>query len=207
MVTDPKILILDEPTTGLDSLNAENVVRALREMADQNKIVVTTIHQPSVDVLKLFDSILILHEGKKVYMGPFAGIRDFFSQNHIEIPMFSNPVEFLLNVLNLNENSCQILQEQVSKEFINIYNKEMIQNMDNVIKKNQSEKFVSQMDDNSELVRKMVAEGKARKLDSLAAFATLFEQEQKIFFRNKKGLKVRVSMAFSQIIFAAILYW
>ena len=89
MVTDPKILILDEPTTGLDSLNAENVVRALREMADQNKIVVTTIHQPSVDVLKLFDSILILHEGKKVYMGPFGGIRDFFGQNHIEIPMFS----------------------------------------------------------------------------------------------------------------------
>jgi len=44
MVTDPKILILDEPTTGLDSLNAENVVKALREMADQNKIVVTTIH-------------------------------------------------------------------------------------------------------------------------------------------------------------------
>jgi len=63
------------------------------------------------------------------------------------------------------------------------------------------------MDDNSELVRRMVAEGKARKLDSLGAFATLFEQEQKIFFRNKKGLKVRVSMAFSQIIFAAILYW
>jgi len=53
------------------------------------------------------------------------------------------------------------------------------------------------MDDNSELVRRMIAEGKARKLDSLAAFATLFEQEQKIFFRNKKGLKVRVSMAFS----------
>ena len=111
MVTDPKILILDEPTTGLDSLNAENVVKALRNMADDNKIVITTIHQPSVDVLKMFDKILILHEGKKVYMGSFEGIRTFFAENNIEIPMFSNPVEFLLNVLNLNENSCQILQE------------------------------------------------------------------------------------------------
>jgi ATP-binding cassette subfamily G (WHITE) protein 1 len=111
MVTDPKILILDEPTTGLDSLNAENVVKALREMADDNKIVMTTIHQPSVDVLKMFDKVLILHEGKKVYMGSFEGIRPFFKSHNIEIPMFSNPVEFLLNVLNLNENSCQILQE------------------------------------------------------------------------------------------------
>ena len=89
-----------------------------------------------MDVLKVFDAILILHEGRKVYMGPFSGIRDFFQNSSIEIPMFSNPVEFLLNVLNLNENSCQILQEQVSKEFINIYNKDMIVNMDNVIKKN-----------------------------------------------------------------------
>ena len=63
------------------------------------------------------------------------------------------------------------------------------------------------MDDNSTLVRKMVAEGKARKLNSLGAFTTLFEQEQKIFFRNKQGLKVRIAMAFSQCIFAAILYW
>ena len=73
-------------------------------------------------------------------------------------------MEFLLNVLNLNENSCQILQEQVSKEFVNIYNKDMIQNMENVIKKNQEEKFLSQMDDNSELVRRMVKEGQKNKL-------------------------------------------
>ncbi len=86
MVTDPKILILDEPTTGLDSLNAENVVKALRKMADENKIVITTIHQPSVDVLKMFDIVLILHEGKKVYMGSFEGIRSFFESHKIEIP-------------------------------------------------------------------------------------------------------------------------
>lgn len=207
MVTDPKILILDEPTTGLDSLNAENVIKALRETADQNKIVITTIHQPSVDILKQFDVILILHEGKRVFMGPFSGIRDFFQQGNIEIPMFSNPVEFLLNVLNLNENSCQILQEQVSKEFANIYNKDVIISMENVIKKNQAEKFSSQMDTNTELVGRMVAEGKARKLSSLSAFLCLFELEQKLFFRNKKGLKVRVSMAISQTLFAAVLYW
>lgn len=109
MVTDPKILILDEPTTGLDSLNAENVVRTLREMADENKIVIATIHQPSVEVLQMFDQVLLLHEGKKVYMGSFSGMRPFFAENSIYIPMYSNPVEFLLNVLNLNENTCQIL--------------------------------------------------------------------------------------------------
>ena len=63
------------------------------------------------------------------------------------------------------------------------------------------------MDDSSALVARMVKEGKDRKLGSFRAFATLFEKEQKIFFRNKEGLRIRASMAFSQTIFAAILYY
>jgi hypothetical protein len=79
--------------------------------------------------------------------------------------------------------------------------------MANVISSNQKEEFVSQMEDNTSLVKKMVAEGKSRKLSNFRAFTTLFDQEQKIFFRDKEGLRVRASMAVSQSAFAAILYW
>jgi hypothetical protein len=83
----------------------------------------------------------------------------------------------------------------------------MIDNMDNLIKKNQKEEFVSIMEDNSSLVRQMIEEGKSRKLGNFEAFTTLYQKEQTIFFRNKEGLRVRISMAISQSLFAAILYW
>lgn len=44
LVTEPNILFLDEPTTGLDSVNAEDVVTCMKQLAEKNKIVISTIH-------------------------------------------------------------------------------------------------------------------------------------------------------------------
>lgn len=63
------------------------------------------------------------------------------------------------------------------------------------------------MEENSSLVKRMVSEGKARKMNSFRAFVALFEKEQRIFLRDKSGFLVRISMVFSMIMFAAILYW
>jgi len=44
LIVDPLILFLDEPTTGLDAYSAEQVIQLLKTIADQGKIVITTIH-------------------------------------------------------------------------------------------------------------------------------------------------------------------
>lgn len=207
IVTDPKLLLLDEPTTGLDSLNAENVVLALKEMASRDKIVITTIHQPSVELLEMFDQILILHEGKKVYMGSFSDMRVFFRDNGIDIPEFSNPVEFILNILNLDPNSCKILEEQVSSEFANIYNPEVIDKMHRIIDMNQKELMVYSMNDNEEVVEQLLEEGRSRKKSFLTSFLLLFSKEWTTFMRSKEKLFVRIMMSLSQVALAAILYW
>lgn len=207
IVTDPKLLLLDEPTTGLDSVNAENVVLALKEMAKRDKIVVTTIHQPSVELLELFDQILILHEGKKVYMGRFGDMRDFFKDNGIEIPEFSNPVEFILNILNLDPHSCKILEEQVSSEFSEIYNPKTIEKMHKIIEMNQKQVMVYTMNHNEELVNRLIQEGKERRKTFWYSFILLFVKYWTIFLRNKEGIFVRFIMAISQVGLAAILYW
>ena len=47
IIYEPKILFVDEPTSGLDSFQAAMVVQNLKEMAKENRIIITVIHQPS----------------------------------------------------------------------------------------------------------------------------------------------------------------
>ncbi|KAJ6300435.1 hypothetical protein OIU76_021265 [Salix suchowensis] len=68
-LTNPHVLFLDEPTTGLDSASAFFVIRALRNMAYDGKAVICSIHQPSSDVFSLLDDLLLLSAGETVYFG------------------------------------------------------------------------------------------------------------------------------------------
>ncbi|XP_016127707.1 ATP-binding cassette sub-family G member 5-like [Sinocyclocheilus grahami] len=46
LLQDPKVILLDEPTTGLDSMTANQIVVLLAELARRDRIVIVTIHQP-----------------------------------------------------------------------------------------------------------------------------------------------------------------
>lgn len=63
LLLDPSILFLDEPTSGLDSFTANNVVATLQSLARSNRTIITTIHSPRSDVVKMFDLVLILSQG------------------------------------------------------------------------------------------------------------------------------------------------
>jgi ABC-type multidrug transport system ATPase subunit len=67
LVKNPYLLFVDEPTTGLDSANAFNVVSVLRNAKESSVTIVSTIHQPSNQILQLFDQIVILADGEVVY--------------------------------------------------------------------------------------------------------------------------------------------
>lgn len=70
LVTDPDIIILDEPTSGLASHDAQEIAALLRKMANQGKIVLIVIHQPSSDIYKMFDKVIILNKGGELaYFG------------------------------------------------------------------------------------------------------------------------------------------
>jgi ABC-type multidrug transport system ATPase subunit len=62
-------MLLDEPTTGLDSASAFFVIRALSSIAYDGKIVICSLHQPSSDVFNLLDDLLLLSGGETVYFG------------------------------------------------------------------------------------------------------------------------------------------
>ncbi|KAL8527700.1 hypothetical protein ACS0TY_005517 [Phlomoides rotata] len=58
LVSNPSIIFMDEPTTGLDSRAAAVVLRAVKNVANTGRTIVCTIHQPSIDIFEAFDEVM-----------------------------------------------------------------------------------------------------------------------------------------------------
>ncbi|KAF9269354.1 P-loop containing nucleoside triphosphate hydrolase protein [Marasmius fiardii PR-910] len=101
MVTFPRILFLDEVTSGLDSTSAREVVSAIRSLAvTEGIIVIATIHQPSLETLSQFTDLIFLARGQVCYSGTVNGLESFFEKWGKPVKKFSTPSEHAMNFLN-----------------------------------------------------------------------------------------------------------
>lgn len=67
LLTNPSILFLDEPTTGLDSVTSLNVIELLKNLSKRGVNVISTIHQPSSEIFDAFERLLLLCRGNIIY--------------------------------------------------------------------------------------------------------------------------------------------
>eukprot|EP00762_Andalucia_godoyi_P003123 ANDGO_01002.mRNA.1 Protein white len=106
---DPNVsvLMLDEPTSGLDSYTAIQTISLLRRLAkltrDTNgtyggKTIICTIHQPSWDLMCLFDNMILLSEGRMVYFGKLDSAPSYFETIGYPVPEFSNPADHFITI-------------------------------------------------------------------------------------------------------------
>ena len=73
LVGNPSVLFMDEPTSGLDARAAAIVMRAVRNVANSNRTVTVTIHQPSTEIFEAFDQLVLLQRGGRLtYFGPLG---------------------------------------------------------------------------------------------------------------------------------------
>jgi ABC transport system ATP-binding/permease protein len=79
LLREPAVLFCDEPTSGLSSRDSENIIDLLKELSLKGKLVFAVIHQPSSDIFKMFDRLLILDTGGyQIYYGnPVSAIGYF----------------------------------------------------------------------------------------------------------------------------------
>ena len=79
LLRQPHIIFLDEPTSGLSSRDSENVMDLLKELTYIGKLIFVVIHQPSSDIFKMFDKLLILDKGgyAAYYGNPIESVTHF----------------------------------------------------------------------------------------------------------------------------------
>jgi ABC-type multidrug transport system ATPase subunit len=107
LIREPAVLFVDEPTSGLSSRDSENSMDLLKELSLKGKLVFVVIHQPSSDIYKMFDKLLILDlGGYPIYYG--------------------NPVEALVyfktavNHINARDAQCEICGTVNPEQLFNI---------------------------------------------------------------------------------------
>ncbi|RRT32361.1 hypothetical protein B296_00058960 [Ensete ventricosum] len=102
LLVDPSLLLLDEPTSGLDSTTAARIVGTLKRLAaEKGRTVVTTIHQPSSRLYRMFDKLVLLSEGSAIYYGRAAAAVDYFAMVGFASPIDGvNPADLLLDLAN-----------------------------------------------------------------------------------------------------------
>ncbi|MDP4935349.1 MAG: ATP-binding cassette domain-containing protein, partial [Salibacteraceae bacterium] len=93
LIREPSVLVVDEPTSGLSSRDSENIMDLLKELALKGKLIFVVIHQPSSEIFKMFDKLLILDTGGfPIYLGnPLDAIVYFKTE---------------VNALNPKESEC-----------------------------------------------------------------------------------------------------
>ncbi|WKV13333.1 ATP-binding cassette domain-containing protein [Marivirga harenae] len=82
LLREPSVLFVDEPTSGLSSRDSENIMDLLKELSLKGKMVFVVIHQPSSDIFRMFDKLVILDVGGfQIYYGnPVEAVLYFKNQ-------------------------------------------------------------------------------------------------------------------------------
>ncbi|MCX6296990.1 MAG: ATP-binding cassette domain-containing protein [Bacteroidetes bacterium] len=151
LIREPSVLFVDEPTSGLSSRDSENIMDLLKELALKGKLVFVVIHQPSSDIFKMFDKLMILDVGGyPIYYG-----------NPVDSVIYFKTV---VNHVNSNESECiecgnvnpeqvfNIIESKVLDEYGNITRNRKVSPAEwNVHYKDKIEKTIEEVESITEI--------------------------------------------------------
>jgi ABC-type multidrug transport system ATPase subunit len=101
MVSDARMLFLDEYTNGLDTATSEDITRGLRQWCQEtNGSIVATLQQPTPGLYSSFDKIVVLRDGHVVFDGPRDDVLPFFEAMGYRCPGDVDVCDFLVDVLS-----------------------------------------------------------------------------------------------------------
>jgi hypothetical protein len=100
LLDDPSVMFLDEPTTGLDSGSARLCIQLLKSLAMKGKTIVCTIHSPSGPLLRQFNHMYALTDGRCIYQGSSENLILFMAECGLPCPESYNPCDFLTEIAN-----------------------------------------------------------------------------------------------------------
>ena len=119
LIREPAVMFVDEPTSGLSSRDSENIMDLLKELALKGKLVFVVIHQPSSDIFKMFDKLMILDVGGyPIYYG-----------NPVDSVIY---FKTLVNHANSDESECVVCGNVNPEQVFNIIESKVLDEFGNI---------------------------------------------------------------------------
>lgn len=101
MLSAPPLLILDEPTAGLDSVTAMHLMQELKDLAiAEGLTILCVIHQPQRKIFELLDRLLLLRSGEIIYDGLASACVGYLSDLGLPYDGVSNPADHIIDVIS-----------------------------------------------------------------------------------------------------------
>lgn len=121
LLREPAVLFCDEPTSGLSSRDSENIIDLLKELSLKGKLVFAVIHQPSSDIFKMFDKLVVLDTGGyQIYYGNPVDAVTYFKRS---INLINSEQGECIECGNVNpEQIFNIIETKVVNEYGNFTN-------------------------------------------------------------------------------------
>lgn len=118
LINNPKLLILDEPFSGLDPINTEIFVSAIRDFQKQGAMVIFSSHQ--LDHVESFcEKIVVLEKGKVILEGPIQEIKEAYQKLNIKIKAKNIDIDVIQSiegVINVDVQTHAIMVKVSSKD-------------------------------------------------------------------------------------------
>lgn len=104
LIKQNNLLILDEPSTGLDSNTSYKLIKLLKSSVTQHNItVICSMHQPTSAILEQFDELMLLSKGNMVYCGRLDNVVPYFNQLGYQYnSTHDNLADWLLDITSVN---------------------------------------------------------------------------------------------------------
>lgn len=105
LISNPEVLILDEPLSGLDPVNTDLFKDIIKEEIARGKYIIMSSHQMST-IEEFCENLVILNKGKTVLSGNLKEIKKSYGRNHLILNCDGDIKELLekANMKILNEN-------------------------------------------------------------------------------------------------------
>lgn len=122
---EPKILILDEPTAGLDPKGRDDILGKIKDLHKEYNMTIILVSHSMEDVAKLADRILVMHKGKCISDGTPSAVfkeADTLESVGLAVPQVTYLIKSLRDKgFNVSEDIFTV--EQAKKEILKILNK------------------------------------------------------------------------------------
>ncbi|KAG1655937.1 ATP-binding cassette sub-family G member 8 [Nymphon striatum] len=115
LLLDTDIVLLDQPTKGMDIFDTFFLMEYLKTWASRGRIVILTIHPPTFEIFSMLSKIALVSCGKMMYFGQRKEMLPYFAYIDYPCPMYKNPSDYFLDLVTIDDLSSEAYLESTRR--------------------------------------------------------------------------------------------